>query len=309
MYLISMSNLIQPLYPWSKPESSIKNRNQGLGSLISLNFIFLYFLLFIYVSSGKIYPALRLADINLLGHLSALVIGLRYLVFNWWLSIILFFVSLAITITFTSLITKTKPSLFKTYIEYIKLDTKNLKKNEIVKQIFVNLLEIAGFSIISFLFLELITFAISSLATTIILPTIVNITEVSLSYVFLTILISHILFFPLLIFFYNRMVMKKLVKTDKINLKRFLTEDGEVDMDKWKNETWGKKPYTFDWEEEEVFPITCFSCGSIISSDLTVCPICDADLIKEIEIIEDETTDDSERENSEENENNSDTDK
>ena len=80
-------------------------------------------------------------------------------------------------------------------------------------------------------------------------------------------------------------------------------------MDKWKNETWGKKPYTFDWEEEEVFPITCFSCGSIISSDLTVCPICDADLIKEIEIIEDETTDDSERENSEENENNSDTDK
>ena len=57
-------------------------------------------------------------------------------------------------------------------------------------------------------------------------------------------------------------------------------------MVKWRARTWGKKPYTFNWDEEDVFPITCFSCGSIISSDLTTCPICDADLIKEIEEID-----------------------
>ena len=88
------------------------------------------------------------------------------------------------------------------------------------------------------------------------------------------------------------MVSKKMTVTAEVDLQRFLMEDGEVDMEKWKEETWGKKPYSFDWEEEDVFPITCFSCGSIISSDLTVCPICDADLIKEIETIEIETSSD-----------------
>ena len=86
----------------------------------------------------------------------------------------------------------------------------------------------------------------------------------------------------------KRMINKKLIPTETFNFKEFMKEDGEVDMEKWRLRTWGKKPYTFNWEEEEVFPITCFSCGSIISSDLTVCPICDADLVKEIEEIDTE---------------------
>ena len=86
-----------------------------------------------------------------------------------------------------------------------------------------------------------------------------------------------------------------MVSTEGVDFQKFMAEDGEVDMEKWREETWGKKPYTFDWEEEDVFPITCFSCGSIISSDLTVCPICDSDLIKEIEAIEVETEDTEEK--------------
>ncbi len=73
-----------------------------------------------------------------------------------------------------------------------------------------------------------------------------------------------------------------------INLDEFLDEEGEVDMGKWRAKTWGKRPYTYDWQEEEYIPITCFSCGSIISSNLTKCPICQADLIKEIEEINSE---------------------
>ena len=87
-----------------------------------------------------------------------------------------------------------------------------------------------------------------------------------------------------------------MVVKEGVDYKEFLTEDGEVDMEKWRKETWGKKPYSFDWEEEDVFPITCFSCGAIISSDLTICPICDTDLIKEIEAIESEFEDESEKE-------------
>ncbi len=295
-----MSDLIQPIYPWNRSKVAMKKRNQGLGNIISLNFIFLYYLLFVFITSGKIYPALRQADINLLGHVSGLVLSLRYLVFNWWLSVILFFVSLVFTFIFTAIVTKTRPSLFKIYFEYLKIDTKNQSKKEILKVIIIDILEIGGLSIISFIFLELLTFAIASLIVTMILPLAINITEVSLSYFFLTILIVHIVFFPLLIYFYNRMVMKKMTVTASIDYEKFLTEDGEVDMEKWKEESWGKKPYTFDWEEEDVFPITCFSCGSIISSDLTICPICDTDLIKEIEVIETELAESSESIESEE---------
>lgn len=295
-----MSNLIQPIYPWNRSKVAMKKRNQGLGNIISLNFIFLYYLLFVFVISGRVYPVLRQADVNLLGHVSTLVLSLRFLVFNWWISIILFFIILVVTFVITALITKTRPSLFKTYFEYLRIDTKSQSKKEVTKTILVDILEIAGLSIISFIILELLTFAISSLIITMILPITYNIAEVSLSYFFLTILIAHIVFFPLLIYFYNRMVMKKMVITEGVDFQRFLTEDGEVDMEKWKEESWGKKPYTFDWEEEDVFPITCFSCGSIISSDLTICPICEVDLIKEIEIIETETLDDPEIENSEE---------
>ena len=295
-----MSGLIQPLYPWNRSKTTMTKRNQELGNIISLNLIFLYYLLFVYVISGKLYPTLREADISFLGHLSGIVSGLRFLVFNWWISIILFLITLIITIAFTALITRTRPSLFKTYIEYLRIDTKNQTQKEVWKTIALDILEIAGISIISFLLLELLTAAISSLIITMILPLTYNITENSLSYFFLAILISHIIFFPLLVFFYNRMVTKKMTVTSEVNLQRFLKEDGEVDMEKWKEETWGKKPYSFDWEEEEVFPITCFSCGSIISSDLTVCPICDTDLIKEIETIEAETAADNEEEKDEE---------
>ena len=70
------------------------------------------------------------------------------------------------------------------------------------------------------------------------------------------------------------------IKTD---YSEFLKEDGEIDMEKWKARTWGKKPYSYDWEDDDYIPITCFSCGSIISSNFSECPICKADLIKEIE--------------------------
>jgi len=285
-----MSGLIQPFYPWNRLKDAMKKHNQELGNIISLNLIFLYYLLFVFIVSWKIYPTLWWADYNLLGagQISSPVRVLEYLIVNWWISVLLFFVVFFITLLFTSLITKTKLQMLRTYFEYVRLDIKNQSKNEVIKTIFIDLLKIAGFSVLGFLILELITFAISSLFVTI-LPITYNITEVSLSYFFLAILVTHILFFPLLVFFYNRMSMKKMVSTSTTDFQKYLTEEGEVDMEKWRKETWGKKPYTFDWEGEDVFPITCFSCGSIISSNYTICPICDTDLIKEIDEIEAET--------------------
>ena len=281
-----MSPLIQSLYPWDSKKKVLIKKNPGLGNIFTLIVVFTYFLLFIFTVAGKLYPVLRDTDVTFLGQKSGLVSALGYLVYNWGVSVVLFLVALLLTTILSAAIAKTGIKSFKTYLEFVRIDTKKLQRREIVKIIFKDTSKIAGYSIIIFIVLELLTLAACSLIITFILPLIYNINEKSLAFVFLALLVAHIIFFPLFTILYNRMVNKKLDFTETTNLDDFMTEEGEIDMEKWRARTWGKKSYTFDWEEEDVFPITCFSCGSIISSDLTICPICDADLIKEIEEID-----------------------
>ncbi|OLS30033.1 MAG: hypothetical protein HeimAB125_20750 [Candidatus Heimdallarchaeota archaeon AB_125] len=304
-----MPPIIETVFPWEKQQKAISKKNQEIGILITINFIFTYFLLFVFTILGKLYPLLRNMDINLLGYKSWLVQALGYLVYNWWISIILFFVSLIIAIILSLLMTRTSIGVFRSYLEYMKVDFKDKQRGLIVKTIARDIGVIAGFSILIFAVLEFITFAVSSLIASFVLPIIRNLNESSLANVFLSILLTHILFFPLFVFLYQRTIKRKYISTTSFDLKEFVDEEGEVDMAKWRARTWGKKPYTFDWEEEDVFPITCFSCGSIISSNLIECPICDADLVKEIEEIDAEYSvdiseddkEDNNQENTEEN--------
>ena len=281
-----MHPIIEAVYAWEKEQKALVKKNQELGNLILINFVFTYFLLFVFTILGKLYPLLRNMDMNLLGYKSWLVQALGYLVYNWWISILLFFLSLMITIFLSMIITRTNIGALRSYLEYLKTDFKKKERGLIAKTITKDLSLIAGYSIIVFAILELITFAVSSLIASFILPIIHSLDETSLLVIFLSMLLTHILFFPLFIFFYQRLIKRKFITTTSFDLREFMDEEGEVDMVKWRARTWGKKPYTFDWEEEDVFPITCFSCGSIISSNLTECPICDADLIKEMEEID-----------------------
>ena len=283
-----MPPIIEAVFPWEKQQKAVMKKNQELGNLFKINFVFTFFLLFVFTVLGKLYPLLRILDMNFLGYKSWLVESLGYLVYNWWISIVLFFSASIITIFLSLLVTKTSIGAFRSYLEYLKIDFKDKQRGLIVKTVIKDISIIAGFSLIVFLILEFITFAVSSLIASFVLPIVYNLNETSLANVFLSILLSHIIFFPLFVFIYQRMINKKLVPTETFNFKEFMKEDGEVDMEKWRSRTWGKKPYTFNWEEEDVFPITCFSCGSIISSDLIVCPICDVDLVKEIEEIDTE---------------------
>ncbi len=281
-----MQPIIEAVFPWEKQQKALSKKNEELGNLITINFIFTYFLLFVFTILGKLYPLLRNMDVNLLGYKSWLVRALGYLVYNWWISIIIFLVSLAITIFLSLLITRTNIGAFRSYLEYMKIDFKDKQKGLIIKTIIRDISILASFSILIFLVLEFITFAVSSLIASFTLPVVKSLSETSLSVVFLSILITHILFFPLFIFLFQRMIRRKYISTASLDLREFVDEEGEVDMAKWRARSWGKKPYTFDWEKEDVFPITCFSCGSIISSNLTECPICDTDLVKEIEEID-----------------------
>ncbi len=290
--------ILQTAYFWDSQEKILVKRNQDLGNLISCIFVFFYYLLFVFGVSGSVYPLLREADLNWLGYISSIVSSLGYIANRWWLIIILFLLALILTLALSLLFTKTSFTILRTYIEYLKMDSGKYSKKESMNQVISDIVMLFLFALPIFLVLEILTMAVSSIFFIFVIPLIFNLTSNSLGIVFLLILIVHIVAFPLFMLLYQYFLRRKMIITSSVELKDFLKEDGEVDLEKWRTRTWGRKPYSFDWEEEEFIPLTCFSCGSVISSNLTECPICNADLIKELEEIDAEYDSEDEEETS-----------
>jgi hypothetical protein len=280
--------ILQAAYFWDSQEKSLIKRNQDLGNLISCVFVFFYYLLFVFGVSGAVYPILQEADLYWLGYISGIINSLGYIANRWWFIIILFLIALILTFGLSMLFTKTSFSVLRTYIEYFKIDTSKYSKKEIINQVISDIAILFLYALPIFIVFEIVTMAISSIFFIFVLLIIFNITSNTLGQVYLLVLIVHIVVFPLFMLLYQYFLRKKMIKTSSIELKDFLKEDGEVDLEKWRARTWGRKPYSFDWEEEEFIPLTCFSCGSVISSNLTECPICNADLVKELEEIDTE---------------------
>ncbi|MHA1668683.1 MAG: hypothetical protein ACTSUR_08500 [Candidatus Heimdallarchaeaceae archaeon] len=280
-----MTRVLQADYFWDKREKSIIKKNRELGNIVEYFFVFCFFLLFVFGISGGIYPTLKDLDDQILGKTSSIVATLGYIANRWWLIFLLFFISLMLISLLSLVVSRTKVRDLLTYIEFLKEDLKKTPGNP-KRALMRDILYIAGFALISFIFVEIVLLALSSLIFLFISPIIY--VKKSFGILYLAVLLVHIIFSPLIVFFYDTLAKKKGELPQGINLDEFLDEEGEVDMRKWRAKTWGKRPYTYNWQEEEYVPITCFSCGSIISSNLTKCPICQADLIKEIEEINSE---------------------
>ena len=280
-----MPQLVQNTYIWDRKQRSYGKRNQEMGNIISMFFLFVYFLIYLFTVSGKFYPILKATDINWLGQISGIVYTLGYITERWWLIFILFFVSLAFCIVLILLLTRTSIGSFRTYVEYLNNDSKKMQKTELIKQLSIDIAKIASTSIPIFIIVEIIVMGVSSLLLIFILPVILNVTENTLGIVYVVLLVSHIVFFPVILFFYQFFLRRRMTAIEATDISDFLTEDGEVDLEKWRSRTWGKKSYTYDWDKEEHIPITCYACGAVISSNLTECPICQADLISEFEEI------------------------
>ncbi len=237
--------------------------------------------------SGGVYPYLRSADLQLLGKISGGVNALGYIANRWWLIFVLFFVFLCATILLTFLLTRTRFNKLRAYSEYLKADTKTLGALDKIQIITLDIGVIALFAVLIFVIIELITMAITTMILSLFISSLItNYDTQSFGLVYLIFLVVHIIVFPLLVFLYKFQSKRRLKLTLETDIKKFLKGDGEVDMEKWKEKTWGKKPYSYNWESDEYVPITCFSCGSIISSNFSECPICNADLLKEIEEID-----------------------
>jgi hypothetical protein len=282
-----MPEILQIIFPWDKNKEINKKRNHELGEFISILFVFFYYLLYMFGMSGGVYPYLRSADLQLLGKISGGVNALGYIANRWWLIFVLFFVFLCATILLTFLLTRIRFNKLRVYSEYLKADTKTLGALDKIQIITLDIGVIALFAVLIFVIIELITMAITTMILSFFISSLItNYDTQSFGLVYLIFLVVHVIVFPLLVFLYKFQSKRRLKLTSETDINEFLKGDGEVDMEKWKEKTWGKKPYSYNWESDEYIPITCFSCGSIISSNFSECPICNADLLKEIEEID-----------------------
>jgi hypothetical protein len=282
-----MPEILQIIFPWDKNKEINKKRNHELGEFISILFVFFYYLLYMFGMSGGVYPYLRSADLQLLGKISGGVNALGYIANRWWLIFVLFFVFLCATILLTFLLTRTRFNKLRVYSKYLKADTKTLGALDKIQIITLDIGVIALFAVLIFVIIELITMAITTMILSFFISSLItNYDTQSFGLVYLIFLVVHVIVFPLLVFLYKFQSKRRLKLTSETDINEFLKGDGEVDMEKWKEKTWGKKPYSYNWESDEYIPITCFSCGSIISSNFSECPICNADLLKEIEEID-----------------------
>jgi DNA-directed RNA polymerase subunit N (RpoN/RPB10) len=282
-----MPEIIQIIFPWDKDSTISKKKNHELGEFISILFVFFYYLLYMFGMSGGMYPFLRSADLQFLEKISDGVNILGYITNRWWLIFVLFFVFLCVTILLTFLLTRTRFGKLRVYNEYLKTDMKSLGKLDKIQTITSDIGIIALFAILVFITIELITMAITTIILSFFISSLItNYTSQSFGLVYLIFLVVHTLVFPLIVFLYSFQSKRRLKVTSETDFNEFLKGDGEVDMEKWKAKTWGKKPYSYNWESDDYIPITCFSCGSIISSNFSECPICNADLLKEIEEID-----------------------
>ena len=282
-----MSEIVQLTLPWDNQDDVTKKRNSELAELISFIFAFFYYLLYIFGISGGVYPYLYSADIQFLGYESRIVSFLGFIANRWWLIILLFIVFLCITIVLSFLLTRTNFNKLRTYYEFLKADSIRLSKVEKVQVYAKDITLIGLFSILVFAVTAIISMAMTTIILAFFVPTFLNnISSQSFGVFYLIFLIVNIIAYPLLLLLYGYFSRRKLRKQAEVSMEDFLKDDGEIDMEKWKEKTWGKKPYSYDWESDEYEPVTCFSCGTIISSNLSACPICKADLLKKIEEID-----------------------
>jgi len=143
--------IMQATYFWDSQEKNLVKRNQDLANLISCIFIFFCFLLFVFGVSGSLYPILRESDLNWLGYISGIVNSLGYIANRWWLIFLLFLLSLMLTLALSLLFTKTSFSVFRTYLEYFKMDTNKYSKKETTFQVISDILTLFLFAILIFI--------------------------------------------------------------------------------------------------------------------------------------------------------------
>ncbi len=280
-----MPKIINVLFPWDD-HYKFRNNENRVGSALLIVFSYIYFIVFLILSLKLLIPFFSMSETAQFGHNSPLMLSMDTLISKWWVGLLSFGSLMIIYILsiFSEKIIKLEHfrSLFKIMQNYSKLTSLSSFIFNLTRDILI----IAFIAFPLFVISELISFAVVVVILSIILPFVL----VSANFVYATVIFMALLFhigvYPFTQTLYLKLLTKQMKKSNKKSddFSDYYT-NGEINVNRWTEHTWAKKAYSYDWQNEEYEPFVCPQCGSIISSNLTVCPICNAnipDLINEI---------------------------
>lgn len=286
--LITMDTLVDAVYIWDSRNKIKTKKNIDFGNALVVFFTLWFTALFLYVMAKVLYPTMLKLEKQTIESPSGLLSFIRTLTHYWWSGLILLIFSLIVISVLSLVIAQLKPDRIWAYIVYFRHELRD--KKPVTKMLLVvkTLSILLAYSFVTFLVVEILTIVSMFFVFGLILPPLFNSTKIILTVTFTIGVFVHVVVVPLLLLVYNNYINKKASIAEEIDLKEFMDESGEIDFKKWRARTWGKKPYSYDWKNEEYIPIICPSCGSVISSNLIVCPICKTNLEEEIKLLQDE---------------------
>ncbi|MHA1684881.1 MAG: hypothetical protein ACTSYD_00585 [Candidatus Heimdallarchaeaceae archaeon] len=279
---------VDAVYFWDNDAKIRKKSNIELGNLVVIFFAFWNIAIFLYIMAKVFYPMLFRIEKQNTGTISGWLQFLKTLTHYWWSGLILFIVAFIVITLLTLLVTVTKPRKLIAYVSYIQYEAREDLIKDKISSAIRSLVRLYLYSIIIFALLELFTLCFTFVVLALIFPLLIEKIKILITLTVMISFIIHIVIFPSFIALYARFISSKANLPETINLEEFLDETGEIDYKKWRDKTWGKKPYSYNWKEEEYIPLICPSCGSVISSNLTICPICKANLEEAIEELQQE---------------------
>ncbi|MHA1304210.1 MAG: hypothetical protein ACTSQE_11785 [Candidatus Heimdallarchaeaceae archaeon] len=277
-----MYHFLEAIYPWDSAEKMKQKQENKIGTVLLSSLAFLYSLFLVFGVVGAINPTLKSSELVQFGENSFTIQFINSIHNQKWLTIIIF-LTIFIFYTYISfVILEVKRKDFLSFSRKIKEYLTVVSFSKILFSIVRDVIIISLTAFLLFVFTEIITFGISTvivtLALTIILTTSIFVYGPAIGVA----IISHLLIYPIVLALYFKIVERKAIKQKSEDYDKYYKE-GEVDIAKWREHTWAKKSYSYDWRKEEYAPFICPNCSSIISSNLIQCPICNANILELLE--------------------------
>lgn len=274
-----MINILQAVHLWDKFEKATKKRNYVLGNLLILFLtqeIFSVFLLITVKSLEDLYSKVEKTFFIAL---------LEYATSHFWFGLLSFLILSCMNIFLSLLITNISFKEFKELIKEFWLDIKPFTNWQKIHFLSNDFFKLVLYSMIVFIPAEIFTFSFSMFFLMILSGVFLS-SSVWISNLLLILFIGHIISFPFIMLLYHKILGRKLAATESIDLSELFDEDGEIIYSKWKEQSWmGSFEGAYDWNDEQDEPRVCPSCGSIISINKNICPICRTDVEEELEKI------------------------
>ena len=291
-----MNRFFLIIYPWDSIDKKNEKKKNLTGTFLMMSLSGIYSFILISLFLRNILPIIAKSEYEFLGKNS---ITLRFLnsVFSkgWEFALIFIFLVISyILIYFYNL------NIKRTTIQFLFSKIKATKEYydslyRVIVIICKEFIEVIFIALFNFIIAEILTLGLVSIVSTISISLVLNSSFSVYGVALATGIILHILTYPIMNVLYFLILIKE--KKEKTVFERLDHKKIDFELENWRDLTWGKKGYSYDWKDEEYAPFICPNCNSVISSNLVICPICDTNVVELLEkIIEEEQKEEQQKE-------------